>query len=322
MAKVREYRFDNFKLLLIFLVVFGHFLELFLKKSVTAELYTIIYTFHMPAFIFISGYFSKRFDVANLIKSIIVPYVIFGLLYAVFISVVFDKSFSYSFFTPYWILWYLFSLLIWKLITPIFTKLKYHLVVAFAVGLLISIDSSVGYFASMSRTFVFFPFFLLGYNFNKEFLDNKKSILGLAGLVLALLLTYFVLIKGFNISYHFLYGSHAYDAIGWGILMRACVYAIAILFILSLLVVIYKKKIPFVTVLGANTIVTYLMHGFVIKYLASLNIFTDMSFSTSIILALVLSTTIVVAFGNRYVTKYFDVGLAKLSGLIIKKDPT
>ena len=58
MDMARNYKYDNLKALLIFLVVFGHVLE-----SVPGEyrriIYLAIYTFHMPMFIYISGYFSK-----------------------------------------------------------------------------------------------------------------------------------------------------------------------------------------------------------------------------------------------------------------------
>ena len=50
---------DNIKGILIVLVVFGHFLYEF-RSNLTLELVTkVIYLFHMPAFVFLSGYFSK-----------------------------------------------------------------------------------------------------------------------------------------------------------------------------------------------------------------------------------------------------------------------
>jgi len=62
MEKERDYLFDNIKGLLILLVVFGHMIESFaFKKSTSINvMYYAIYTFHMPIFIFISGYFSKK----------------------------------------------------------------------------------------------------------------------------------------------------------------------------------------------------------------------------------------------------------------------
>ena len=57
----REYLFDNYKVLLIILVVIGHFIEpCYGQNSFLYELKWGIVAFHMPAFIFISGYFSKR----------------------------------------------------------------------------------------------------------------------------------------------------------------------------------------------------------------------------------------------------------------------
>ena len=59
--KVRDPYFDNAKLLLIFLVIFGHLIQPFVEDySQIEDLYYLIYTFHMPGFILISGYFSKN----------------------------------------------------------------------------------------------------------------------------------------------------------------------------------------------------------------------------------------------------------------------
>ena len=59
--KERDYLFDNYKVFLIFLVVIGHFIE----PSYTNNefLYTLkwfIFSFHMPACIFIYGYLYKK----------------------------------------------------------------------------------------------------------------------------------------------------------------------------------------------------------------------------------------------------------------------
>ena len=62
-AKVGNKRiavWDNLKFILIFLVVFGHFMSPFTSNSIDLErMYFFIYIFHMPAFIFVSGLFSK-----------------------------------------------------------------------------------------------------------------------------------------------------------------------------------------------------------------------------------------------------------------------
>ncbi len=56
----RNTRLDGIKILLIFLVVLGHCIEPSrYSNPVSGGLYSIIYSFHMPLFIFLSGYFAK-----------------------------------------------------------------------------------------------------------------------------------------------------------------------------------------------------------------------------------------------------------------------
>ncbi|MEM5595768.1 acyltransferase family protein [Niallia circulans] len=58
--KQRDYYFDNAKFILIFFVVFGHFIQSFINDNQNIyTLYKVIYTFHMPAFILISGFLPK-----------------------------------------------------------------------------------------------------------------------------------------------------------------------------------------------------------------------------------------------------------------------
>ena len=63
-AKVKERSliWDNYKGILIFLVVFAHFLyahSVEYPSGIVHKVVTFIYLFHMPAFVFISGYFGK-----------------------------------------------------------------------------------------------------------------------------------------------------------------------------------------------------------------------------------------------------------------------
>lgn len=63
-VKQRDYYIDNIKGVFIFLVVFGHLLD-FLEEAEIAfatSVRTFIYFFHMPGFIFMSGYLAKSFS--------------------------------------------------------------------------------------------------------------------------------------------------------------------------------------------------------------------------------------------------------------------
>ena len=84
-VKERSPLFDNMKMVLIILVVFGHALEEISLEHEYGIIRACIYSFHMPGFIFISGYFSGRGTSKS--KKIIVncgiPYFIFNTIYAI-----------------------------------------------------------------------------------------------------------------------------------------------------------------------------------------------------------------------------------------------
>lgn len=62
MEKKRIYKYDNVKALLIFLVVIGHMTTDYVSDSHMVRWVTLwIYSFHMPAFIFISGLVHKHY---------------------------------------------------------------------------------------------------------------------------------------------------------------------------------------------------------------------------------------------------------------------
>ena len=69
--KIRYNILDNIKGILIFLVVFGHFLigyALKHQKSLSYKIVNYIYGFHMPLFIFSSGFLSKSNNSRNFKK--------------------------------------------------------------------------------------------------------------------------------------------------------------------------------------------------------------------------------------------------------------
>ena len=92
--KDRDYFFDNARAVLIFLVVLGHMIQPYTSESnYMLALYLVIYSFHMPTFLFISGYFAKHLDkpnyLENVAKKLLAPYAIF---YAFFQFFCFSNS--------------------------------------------------------------------------------------------------------------------------------------------------------------------------------------------------------------------------------------
>lgn len=180
-AAERNYRMDNLKCLLIFAVVFGHMLELFMGKNDGFKvIYLVIYSFHMPLFAFVSGVFA-RYSPEKIRNHLIYPYVVFQILYLLFANNVLEKETEVQFTTPYWLLWYLFASIAWNLLLPLvqgsgFTWRKKAVVLtaAFLAGILIGFDDKAGYYLSFSRIVEFFPYFLMG-AYYREWPDRKKA---------------------------------------------------------------------------------------------------------------------------------------------------
>jgi len=81
--KIRYNILDNFKGILIFLVVFGHFLfeySIYHKNSFINTIVKYIYIFHMPSFILCSGFLSKSENSRSftILSKLILIYLIFN----------------------------------------------------------------------------------------------------------------------------------------------------------------------------------------------------------------------------------------------------
>ena len=158
---------DNMKAFLIGCVVLGHLCEV-IKFPYSSYLYLLIYSFHMPAFVFLSGFCSSRevhYD--KIARNYVYPYVVFQILYVLFDRIVLKNDSDMQFVKPYWLLWYLLALVIWNLLIPFVVtdsrkKRAVIMTAAVAMALLAGFDENIGYYMSLSRIIVFFPFFLAG----------------------------------------------------------------------------------------------------------------------------------------------------------------
>ncbi|MFW5736554.1 MAG: acyltransferase family protein [Halanaerobium sp.] len=306
MSKKRLYYFDNAKFILISLVLVGHFFEPILEQDALARsLYILIYTFHMPAFIFIAGYFTKlnsdfRFYLIKNIRKLIIPYFIFQLLYLIFNSVLNYSNFPFTFKKPFWILWFLLSLFFWRLILYLLNKSKIPpaaiLAAALVISLLAGFFDTFGRFYSTSRTAVFFPFFMLGYYFKsyntasrlkqKFKLLRQRSVL----LIYALeLLIIYIFLKDLNLE--ILYGAVSYAELGLSPLKALFNRA----FFLSTAVInlfLFFTAVPFQRTLissrGARSLYPYLLHGFIVIFLDKFDFFDFLSPGLNFIIYLLL----------------------------------
>ena len=157
--------FDNIKFFLIVLVIYGHLTNI--GCLVPGYVYSVIYSFHMPLFVFLSGYFTKKHDPKfnQTVLNLFLLYVVFCLLsWSVNICVYHKPAFSSIYRTPF-ALWYLLCLVYWKTIIHFTSESILKGFWFFLIALIVSVLPLFLMldFFSISRCLSFFPFFLLGW---------------------------------------------------------------------------------------------------------------------------------------------------------------
>ncbi|GIO24369.1 acyltransferase family protein [Oceanobacillus sp. J11TS1] len=269
--------FDNAKVFLIFLVVFGHMIQPFVSDSKSIEaIYMWIYTFHMPAFILLAGFFAKgsgnKKYIWNLMKKLIIPYFIFQTLYTIYYFFIGKADWQTGVFYPQWSLWFLFSLFSWHILLVLFKKIPaaWSISLSIVIGILVGYFGEIGHSFSLSRTFVFFPFFLVGYwlTVDQMMVVKKHKVKVASVAVMAVL---FILIYKFpEMDSGWLLASQSYSDLGadsFGGAVRLFVYAIAAIMTMSILAWIPKRNLGWITRLGTRTLYVYLLHGFIVQFL-------------------------------------------------------
>lgn len=266
----REYLFDNYKVLLIVLVVIGHFIEPSCSQNeYLYELKWGIVAFHMPAFIFISGYFSKRIpSVRKLVQGLVIPYFTYEIIYYLLYTLVLDKSTGLYFARPKFTLWYLMALFAWRILAPFVQKIPHHLALSVIAGLLIGY-TEFGNFLSIPRIVFFFPFFLAGVDFDSSCLTKfrtRKGYVGALSVIGAFTVFLFTDEIHHQLTDKIFYGRYSYLDMGLGDLegavIRLVCYGISFLLVYTFMLVLPSEKKPY-SYMGQRTMAIYIFHGLV-----------------------------------------------------------
>lgn len=269
--KQRDYLFDNYKAFLIVLVVVGHFIELTSDNNhLLIATKWIIFSFHMPAFVFISGYFSrKKQNLYRMIQQLLVPYLVFEVLYYMLYTVVLRRDTGLDLLYPKFSLWYLLAMFMWKLVTPLVKKIPGYLWIAFAVGLAVGASSLDDNYLTLPRMFTFYPFFLMGTDLDRGSIDRLRArfsrgqALVWFGLINCVLI--WVALKS-NLSVKIFYGRYDYEYLGLtnteGVALRIICYLISVLMIYIVAILIPGAKNE-LSSLGQKTMSIYLFHGLI-----------------------------------------------------------
>ena len=262
---------DNLKAILIFLVVLGHFLlPVSSRGRSVSTVYYWIYVFHMPAFVFVSGYFSKSYvkrPKPEKVFGFLLLYVIFKVLIWLLSSILDHQIANFRLFYTNGAPWYMFCMFLWYLAIPSFAKIKPALSIPFTIliGLLMGTDQSVSLFFGTSLLAVFFPFFLLGFHFQGEWLQYiKPGVRALAAIfLLACAAVLFFFQPALEPYLSVIYGSFHYAGKSFTVIQGMTItliwYAAASLMTGALLCLTPKSN-TFFTYIGTRTLSIYILH--------------------------------------------------------------
>ncbi|MFJ1646375.1 acyltransferase family protein [Streptomyces sp. NPDC088258] len=275
-GKKRDAFFDNAKYLAIVLVAVGHSWEPLRDGSrAVSALYIVVYAFHMPAFIIISGYFSRSFDfrpdrVRRLITGVAVPYIVFEVAYSLFHRWTDnDPSMEISLLDPWYLTWFLAALFIWRMTAPLWRLVRWPLPLALLIAALAVVSPDIGDDLDLQRVLQFLPFFVLGLQLKPEHfqLVRRKNVRLLAVPVFAATVVFaYWAVTRMNMDWFFHRDSAQELGEPWwvGVLMSLGLFCCSLILTACFYAWVPGRRMWF-TVLGAGTLCGYLLHGFLVK---------------------------------------------------------
>jgi fucose 4-O-acetylase-like acetyltransferase len=327
----RDTHVDNIKAVLIFLVIFGHLIETNIANDGALKaVWVFIYAFHMPMFALVSGMFSKaslsESQSNRLAANIVIPLLAFELLYEALELATTGKPSAYvGQIAPYWLLWYLFSLLCWRLMLTLFSRIRLPLTIAVAISLGASFSDDTGYYLGISRTLTFFPFFLLGWKFGPRLLSfsgRKMTVAGIAVLIVAMVAAF----QLDQLDHRWLYGSYSLPRLEManldGLLLQLLLYGVSALVGLAFINLVPRRHLG-IAWLGRHSMYAYLWHGFAILLLSKAGaldlIFGLGTLPALALLALISSIILLAATRPRWIALTENGIFRPLAKLLIKE---
>lgn len=269
----RDPYLDNAKYLTIVLVAVGHAWAPLTADSRTAgALYYLLYSFHMPVFVIISGFLSRGFEgghrqASRLIAGVVVPYTLFQTLHFVLArwsGGAPDRELHYQ--EPGFALWFLPALCLWRLTTPLWKMLRRPLAVSVVVAVAASVTPTIDDDLDLMRVAQFLPFFVLGLRLRPAHFELVRHravrMLAVPVAACALVVSYWAVPRISGAP--FLHDRAAQDLglSAWaGASMTTVSFGCALVTSVCFLAWVPRRRTWFTT-LGAGTLYAYLLHIF------------------------------------------------------------
>ena len=264
-----SYLIDNIKVLLIFLVVFNHIIAFQLVKTdlVIRYIWYAITIFHMPAFVFISGYLSKKpQNVMKNIKNLLIPYIL-GYTLTWYSQIWLGNTIDYELLRPSGTaMWYVLALFIYRLTIEGLGKIRFAVPLSIIFALWAGTRPEFTTYLSTSRIVVFFPFFVAGYLWKSDYIRAVRKFKG-KWILLPVCAVLLYAIPNYMITNSMpiaiFRGNHSYELSGLtdpeGIVVRLLMYLVSFIIIYTMLAIMPDRKL-LTTYIGRHTMGIYFFH--------------------------------------------------------------
>ncbi len=328
----RDYLYDNVKGLLIITVVLCHLLGCCIAKQdlIPRSLVVFIYYFHMPLFIFISGFFSKNVEKCRetAFRNLFLVYVVAQVFWVIF-KYLTNGSVHYirHFLDPGYAIWYIVALFFWRLFLKDLIRIPHILLISFLVSPLIMFLSDAELVLAINKTVGFLFFFLLGYCAGPEHVAKVRRLprpLAIA-LLAAIYAATVMLMKAGILSYggakslllHTM-NMASFDSVWLGLGLYYGALAMAVLTGGLVLAAMPAKK-NFLAYIGGDTLPLYLSHTYFLILCDMLFAAVSLPHGAEYAVVLSLCVLLVAVFSTPLYRRAFHGVYGFLIGLICPK---
>ena len=262
MAK-RNYAFDNLKGILIYLVLLGHLTFSFSHANTEfgLKLTSFIYFFHMPLFLSISGYFSKKKIKKETMIQLLLLFLFMNVSYTIYDYLVTGRFqlfiFKYS-------SWYILLLLLYRLVlrnSRVVDFIKKRSAFILTTSLLVAVFT--GYFKAdlfILRIFENWIYFLVGILLREHTQILKEKIPKYLSVILFVFFFSIVFLVSFVYSHNILYYlGETYTNYKDGIVKLIIIITNIGIFYTSMQL-LPDRRIPILTYFGKNSLYIYVFH--------------------------------------------------------------
>ena len=264
---------DALKGFLILSVVFGHFFTHDASHGLLSRtMANFIYSYHMPLFVFISGFFSgcqRSFWKGEL--RILETYVVFQLVKGCWLHYSVARLLTW----PAPMLWYLFALFFWRLLLSGMSRIGIRVSWQFIlVSVLVSVFAGfvpwIGRRFALSRFLFFAPYFFFGVFSQKT---KKTSIIDEINKRIPLRVSFFILLITLLISGIFAYysvkgiivsfaGADPYPKGKQEVYMVARIFSYVVSVVVSIAFIrFFSIHNSFIETVGKDSLKYYMFHG-------------------------------------------------------------